>query len=154
LKRNEKRSRIAPRKCKSIGSDSGVPTQLITKPQDRLSMSRLMAHMLHCEAKDVTLKWMFDHVKNYLICGALLWVGTHELIKHSPSVVEAVVAKAGSLVLMFSAFVLFALNICHGITGYSKIRNLGNVGKFAYLTAGLLVFFAAQVLLTSSKGSG
>lgn len=134
-------------------NESGFPTRLITAPKDKISSNELMLHLLHVESKDVTLKWVFDHVRNYMICGAVLWAGTKGFRLPSNDVIDWFVYRAGGSVLLVAAILLFALNMAHGIVGFSKIKNLGAIGKITYLICTMLLFFAAQVLFVTAKSS-
>lgn len=132
---------------------NGIPTELITEPQQKLSFDKLLSHLLHTEAKDVTLKWVFDHVRNYIICGVVLWGGIGAFSLPKPSYIDLVTQSIGGVVLIVSSLLLFALNLFHGVVGVSKIRNLGTIGKYTYLISCLLVLFAAQILYRAAKSS-
>lgn len=168
LNRNEWKEDFVRRKFKRLrlnkkGSNAtidaalvnvGLPTQLITAPQDRLMIMQLFLHLLHCEAKDITLKWVFDHVRNYIICGAVMWAGIKGFTMPAPLFIDSIIFKLGGAVLIFSSVLLFSLNMGQGITGFSRICNLKKVGIISYMTSGFLLFFAAQVLLFTAKGPG
>lgn len=154
LKRFKRSSKGRNRSRDFTLKNVGLPTQLITEPQDRLTIKQLFSHLLHCEAKDITLKWVFDHVRNYIICGAVMWAGIKGFTMPVPSFIDSIIFKIGSLVLILSSLALFSLNMGQGIAGFSRICNLKKVGMISYMTSGFLLFFAAQVLLFTAKGSG
>ncbi|WP_419735640.1 hypothetical protein [Pseudomonas sp. COR18] len=133
--------------------NKGFPTELITEPQDKLSFNSLFLHLLHIDAKDFTLKWIFDHIRNYIICGVLFWSGLRAINSPKITYVDTISENVGGGVLVLSSLVLFAFNMLHGIVGVSKVRNLSTVGKFSYLIFCFLALFAAQVLYKTAKSS-
>lgn len=133
--------------------NKGFPTELITEPQEKLGLNKLVSHLLHVEPKDVTLKWVFDHVRNYIISGVVLWAGINAFKIPNKTYIDTFTHSVGGLVLIGTAFVLFALNITHGLAGFSKLRNLNTVGKFSYIACAFLALFAAQILFITAKSS-
>lgn len=136
-----------------VKKNNGIPTELITEPQEKLSFSKLFLHLLHTEAKDVTLKWVFDHVRNYIICGVVFWAGLGAFKLPKYTYIDSVTHTVGGATLIIGSLLLFTFNLIHGITGFSKIRNLGTVGKISYITSCFLMLFAAHILYITAKSS-
>lgn len=124
----------------------GIHTQLLTEPQDKLSSETLLPHLMHIEAKDVTLKYLFDHVRNYVICGALLIAGFKAVVLKSTNFPGLFMHIAGGSTLVLTALALFGMNYMHGITAFSKIRNLSTVSKVGYIITTVFLFMGAIAL--------
>lgn len=132
---------------------NGIPTKLVTTPQSKLTMNDLILHLMHLEAKDVTLKWVFDHVRNYVICGVALWAGIKAFNIPNETLVDAITHRIGGCVLLATSLILFSLNMFHGVVGFSKIRDLNSLNKCFYIAGALLVFTAANILFITAKSS-
>ncbi|RON49344.1 hypothetical protein BK666_07145 [Pseudomonas frederiksbergensis] len=133
--------------------NNGFPTELISEPQDKLAYNQLLSHLLHIEAKDITLKWVFDHIRNYIICGVVFWAGIRAFKIPKQSYIDSFSYSIGGVVLIFGSVLFFSLNMLHGIVGYSKIRNLGTIRKASYLIGCFIMFFSAQILYITAKSS-
>ena len=123
--------------------NTGIHTELITEPQDNLSSEKFLSHLMHVEAKDVTLKFAFDHVRNYIICGAILLAGLTTLKLRTAAPIHSVAFVLGGTTLALSAVLLFFLNFIHGITAFSKIRNFSKVSKAWYVVVTFLLLMGA-----------
>ncbi|MEF9672548.1 hypothetical protein QNM99_10615 [Pseudomonas sp. PCH446] len=73
------------------------PTELFSAPQNKLELSKLILHLTHIETKDVTLKWVFDHVRNYVICGVLLWAGINAFKLPDTLIIDMIAHKIAEL---------------------------------------------------------
>lgn len=136
-----------------LNESNGVPTKLLTTPQSKLTMNNLLLHLMHLEAKDVTLKWVFDHIRNYVICGVVLWAGIKAFSMPNETLVDAITHRIGGCVLLATSLILFSLNMFHGIVGLSKIRDLNSINKCFYIAGALLAFTAANILFITAKSS-
>lgn len=107
-----------------------------------------LKHLLKIEAKDVNLKFVFDHIRNYGICGLMLGIGI-KVFEH-PDQVSALRAMfdflAGGLLIALP-WGLFALNFYHGLLAFIAIRDAKEVNKYWYLAITILLFFAASKLM-------
>ena len=126
---------------------TSIRTSLLAEPQDALSSDTLLSHLMHVEAKDVTLKFVFDHIRNYAICGALMYGGVRAITLKVVLPYTAAVQWLGGGLLIFAALLLFGLNFIHGITAFSKIRNLSTVSKVWYSVGIALLLVGAGVLV-------
>lgn len=125
----------------------GIPTELLKKPVDKLSIDSLLPHLMHLEIKDVTLKYIFDHVRNYAICGVLIAAGVKGLSLNVTNKVSSFIHIVGGIALVLTAIVLFMLNFMHGITAFSKIRNLSTLSKAVYIITTVFLFMGAFALI-------
>lgn len=114
----------------------------ITNEEDFLKL------LLKVEAKDVNLKFVFDHIRNYGICGLMLGIGVKVLAHPDKSSFLGVFFDLLAGGLLFSLpWVLFALNFFHGISAFFAIRDAKEVNKYWYLAVCLLLFFPAGKLM-------
>ncbi|QRK85224.1 hypothetical protein JN757_05470 [Pseudomonas granadensis] len=129
----------------------GFPTKLLSEPQNKLNLNSLLLHLLHLETKDVTIKWVFDIIRNYVICGVVLWTGVNAFKLQSSTVLDTIIHCVGGVVLIITAITLFTLNMTHGIIGFAKVRNLKTTSTVLYIIGSLLAFSAANILFTTAK---
>ena len=114
----------------------------ITNEEDFLKL------LLKVEAKDVNLKFVFDHIRNYGICGLMLGIAVKVLAHPDKSNVLGAFFNFLEGGLLFSLpWVLFALNFAHGISAFFAIRDAKEVNKYWYLAVSLLLFFSAGKLM-------
>lgn len=137
-----------------IKSNKGIPTTQLAEPQENLSQDQFLGHLLHLEPKDVNLKFVFDHIRNYGICGAMLWVGAKVLAQahKSPDAFSAFTELLAGSTLFALPWALFALNFAHGLVAVSKVQNVGRISKVLYIAVSLLLFSAAGKLMLFAKG--
>ena len=126
---------------------TGITTTLLTEPHDDLTIEQILSHLMHVDPKDITLKFVFDHVRNYIICGALTLTGVKTLSLKVSSFLEGLVHIIGGGTLILTAILLFSLNYLHGITAFSKIIHLTKMSKIWYAIATLLLLMGAGTLL-------
>jgi hypothetical protein len=125
-----------------------MKTNPIKQAEDTLTDERFLLHILHIESKDVTLKFLFDYVKNYATCGALLWASGRMLFSTSNStdapgfIDDTWRLLAGGLILAVS-LVLFALNLIQGIIATSKLQNQNKINKYIHTAIHFIVCLAA-----------
>ena len=128
----------------------GIKTELITEPQDKLPFMVFVGHLLHTEAKDVTLKWVFDHVRNYIFCAAVMWGSVRSFAFPAPTYIDSIIHFAGGVTLIGSSIVLFALNFIHGVVELSKLKNFRALGVVTYLCLSLLASFELKTVFWGS----
>jgi hypothetical protein len=118
------------------------PPVNITTEEDFLKL------LLKVEAKDVNLKFVFDHIKNYGICGLMLGIGV-KVLAHpdKTNFLGAFFDLLAGGVLFSLPWVLFALNFGHGILAFFAIRNAKEVNKYWYLAICISLFFPAGKLM-------
>lgn len=104
--------------------------------------------LLKVDAKDVNLKFVFDHIRNYGICGLMLGIGVKVLAHPDKTNFLGIIFDflAGG-VLFALPWGLFALNFLHGIFAFFAIRDSKEVNKYWYLAITLLLFFSAGKLM-------
>ncbi|SNY46334.1 MULTISPECIES: hypothetical protein [unclassified Pseudomonas] len=129
----------------------GFPTELLPEPQTKLNLSSLILHLVHLETKDVTLKWVFDHIRNYVICGVVLWAGVKAFKLPNITYFDTITHYLGGGVLLITAITLFSLNMLHGIVGFAKLRDLKSTSTILYIVGTLLAFFAGNILFITAK---
>ncbi|VVM71437.1 hypothetical protein [Pseudomonas fluorescens] len=129
----------------------GFPTKLLAEPQNKLDLNSLILHLVHLETKDVTLKWIFDHIRNYVICGVVLWAGVKAFKLPNVTFFDTFTHYAGGGVLLITALTLFSLNMLHGVVGFAKIRDLKTTSTVFYIIGTLLAFFAGNILFITAK---
>ena len=118
------------------------PHVKITNEEDFLKL------LLKIEAKDVNLKFVFDHIRNYGICGLMLGIGV-KVLAHpdEANVLGAFFDYLAGGVLFALPWALFALNFFHGISAFFAIRDAKEVHKYWYLAVCLFLFFPAGKLM-------
>ena len=141
------KSTLPPEDIQASKPNIGIRTELITEPQDILTTDTIMNHLMHIEPKDVTLKFIFDHVRNYAICGVLFFAGFTNLNGKSQTLI--VFSFSGGIVLIFAAVALLGLNFIHGIIAFSKIRNIAKTSVVGYIITTFLLLMGAGSLLFS-----
>ncbi len=118
------------------------PSENITNEEDFLKL------LLKVDAKDVNLKFVFDHIRNYGICGLMFGIDIKVLVH--PDKANFLGAffdlLAGSL-LFSLPWILFVLNFVHGISAFFAIRSVKEVNKYWYLAVNLALFVAAGKLM-------
>lgn len=114
----------------------------------------LLKHLLKIEAKDVNLKFIFDHIRNYGICGLMVGIGAHVLAHpDKTSFLSAMLDLLAGAALFALPWGLFALNFFHGVLAFLALSNskdfndFNGFSKFWYLVIYLLLFFAATKLM-------
>lgn len=114
----------------------------ITTEEDFLKL------LLKVEAKDVNLKFVFDHITNYGICGLMLGISVKVLAQPDKTNFLAAMFDLLAGGLLFALpWCLFALNFFHGISAFFAIRESKEVNKYWYLAITLLLFFLAGKLM-------
>ncbi|MGY2442205.1 hypothetical protein [Pseudomonas sp. SDO52101_S400] len=129
----------------------GFPTELLSEPQKKLDLSSLILHLVHLDTKDVTLKWVFDHIRNYVICGVVLWAGVKAFKLPNITYFDTITHYLGGGVLLITAITLFSLNMLHGIVGFAKLKDLKSTSTVLYIVGTLLAFFAGNILFITAK---
>lgn len=112
----------------------------------------LWEHLLTIEAKDVNLKFLFDHVTYYGICGLMLkisiWVFAYTRINiDTIGVVRGMFNYLSGGVLFGLSFGLFALNAGHAFKAYQAIRASKATNLVLYSVVSILLFLAASNLM-------
>lgn len=131
--------------------DRGFPTEILKQPMHKMSFEKLCSHLLHLETKDVTLKWIFDVVRNFIIAGALCLVGIKGFKIESYTYIDAVMNTAGGVFLIALSIFLFVFNFIHVVVGFSKVRSLSAIGMITYLLVFMLIFSAGNLLFITAK---
>jgi hypothetical protein len=100
------------------------------------------------EPKDVNLKYIFDHIRNYAICGGMLGISVKVLAKPEGSDFLAVMFHFLAGGILFSMpWILFALNFAHGIFAFCAIREAKEINPYVFVTITFLLFLAACKLM-------
>ena len=112
-----------------------------------------LKHLLKIDPKDVNIKFIFDHIRNYGICGAMLYVSVKVLANPNKTDVGTVMLDmlAGAVLFALPWF-LFALNFVHGIAAFFSLRESKEVNKYLYLFFCFLLGLAAIKLMLFAKG--
>lgn len=131
--------------------DRGFPTEILKQPMRRMSFEKLFSHLLHLETKDVTLKWIFDVVRNFIITGVLCLVGIKGFKIENYTYIDAVMNAAGGVFLIALSIFLFVFNFIHIVVGFSKVRSLSAIGMITYFLIFMLIFFAGNLLFITAK---
>jgi hypothetical protein len=124
----------------------------INSPQEKLPLNMLHKHLVHIEAKDVSVKFISDYFKNYLICSALLWGGIEAFSSSSPLPINVFVF-IGGIVLIAASIWLCILNVAYGFEAYSKLRKLESVSNFTVAFIGALTYCLILAILLKVKNS-
>lgn len=130
-------------------------TQQVSAPQDSISQDQFLGHVLHLEPKDVTLKFIFDHIRNYGICGAMLWASTKVLASASVQThfISQLMALLGGSVLLALPWVLFAMNFGQGIMAAFKLQKSSKVSMVLYLGLSIALLAAASQFMMLAKAA-
>lgn len=97
------------------------------------------------DRKSVDLKFIFDHFRNYLICGALVLAG--KVLETSESFVSfAHFNTAASWLLLFCGFLLFTLNFTHGLFAVKAVSK-HKISDWLYVTFTVLLFMTLTQIL-------
>ena len=133
----------------------GIPTAPVAEPQQHISEEQLLQHLLHLETRDVNLEFVFDHIRNYGICGAMLWIGGKVLAQahNGTDLFGMTMEMLAGATLFALPWLLFALNFGHGVIAVSKLQDLSKISKVAYVLVSLLIFIAASKLMYFAKGA-
>lgn len=108
----------------------------------------LLNHLLKIEAKDVNLKFIFDHIRNYGICGLMLGIGVKVLLHPDKSNSLSTFFDYLSGGFLFALpWGLFVLNFIHGIYGFLAIRDTKETNIYFYLAGILLIFLLTGKLM-------
>ena len=91
----------------------------------------IVRQLLRVDDRDASLKGIFDHFRNYAICGGVLAVAT--VLGKSREPLELV--AAGILVVIF--FALLALNIAQGLVLVSAL----GISRWAGIALGIIMLF-------------
>jgi hypothetical protein len=126
--------------------------QPIDSPQDAVTQEQILGHLLHVSPKDVTLKFVFDHIRNYGICGVMLLAGARVVREaiQSDNPIDYVTGLVAWGVLFALPWLLFALNFAHGIFAVAALQDLSKVRKWVYFVLSFLVFVAAGRFMISA----
>jgi hypothetical protein len=104
--------------------------------------------LLKVEAKDVNLKFIFDHITNYGICGLMLGVGARVFGQSDSGHVFRVFFDMLAGGLLFAlGWGLFALNFVHAILAFFRLRDAKEVNRYWYLVTCFLLFLVASRLM-------
>ncbi|MGA0609443.1 hypothetical protein [Caldimonas sp. KR1-144] len=130
-----------------------MKTELITESQDSLTQDQFLKHILHIEPKDVNLKFIFDHIRNYGICGAMLWAAVKVLTEagSEPGILERTLTLAAGALLFALPWILFAANFAHGLVAAGKLQKTNRVNIVLYSVLCLVVFAAAGKLMLLAR---
>ncbi|MEX8505196.1 hypothetical protein [Leptothrix ochracea] len=115
-------------------------------------MNKFLNSMIKVEAKDVNLKFIFDHFKNYSICGLMLATGfavwSHPKIYFFWEPLGYLLAA----LLVLLSWILSGFNFFQGIFAFYAIRNIHakeaeNVSKFGFTSVFMILFCVAFTLI-------
>lgn len=132
-----------------------MKTTQLDKPAKTLTQEALLLHLLHLEPKDVNLKFVFDHIRNYTICGGMLWAGVKILATAGQELTD--IGKMFSLlaggVLFALPWLLFALNLLQGGVAAFRLQESKGMSFWVYISFYLLVFIAASKFMLVIKAA-
>jgi hypothetical protein len=103
----------------------------------------VLMHLITIEKKDINLKFVFDHIRNYLICSTILASGLF-VFKNGTMLIPFPWARwveGGLLITIF--IVLMALNLSQGAYAAKKLR----VPKVIYFLTILILLSSAHELI-------
>ena len=132
-----------------------MKTTQLHEPSDALTEDQALKHILHLEAKDVNLKFIFDNIRNYAICGALLWAAPKVLLATSTTAgfIEHSFSLVAYAVQISLPWLLFALNFGQLVLGFFKLQSPSKLNTFLYLLVTLSIFIAASKFMLFAKGA-
>ena len=132
-----------------------MKTTQFHEPSDALTEDRAFSHILHLDAKDVNLKFIFDNIRNYGICGAMLWAAPKVLLAASTTAgfIERSFSLVAYAVLISLPWLLFALNFGQLVLGFFKLQNPSKLNTFLYLLITLSILIAAIKFMLVAKGA-
>jgi hypothetical protein len=79
-----------------------------------MDMRTLSEQMFKVDPKVIDIKFIFDHFRNYLICGALVFAS--KVLEKSETLASFPnFNTAASWVLLLAGFLLFSFNFTHGL---------------------------------------
>ena len=107
------------------------------------SADKVLKHILHLDEKDLRLKLIFDHVRNYGIAASVLIAGFY-LISHG-----AVVSQFPGAGIVFGVLLLFAGVLLMVFNLLQPIWLMANykVKMIPYFVASIIMFLAASELV-------
>lgn len=131
-----------------------TPTNQLDEPQDSLNQDQALRHLLHLSPKDVTLKFVFDHIRNYAICGGMLYAGTRvvQLNSEHTNCIDYAWNLIAWSVLFALPWLLFALNFAHGVFAAFTLQKADKVRTWVYMIGALIIFIAASKFMVSFLG--
>jgi hypothetical protein len=99
-----------------------------------------LEHLLHVDEKDLRLKFIFDHVRNYGIAASVMAAGFF-LIKHGPSVSDLLGSGVvfGTM-LLISGFLLLVFNIIQPVW----VMVIQKVNMIPYMIISIILFLGAS----------
>lgn len=122
---------------------------MIETPQENLKEEQFINHIVHVVPKDVNVKFIFDHIRNYGIAGGMCWVGA-KILKQVSCTPDCFVAwldyiAGGSLLGL--GVVLFFINVAHGIAAAAAVQDFKHVRKWPFTAVTLLIILIAVKLV-------
>lgn len=109
-------------------------------PEQKTKLNQFLDHILHINEKDLNLKFIFDHIRNYGIAASVVAIGLF-LIKHGTS--YTVFPKSGiifGIALITFGFILLILNLMQPI--WAMVQH--KIKMLPYLIMSLLFFLTAN----------
>ena len=112
-----------------------------------------MDHLLHVETKDVSLKFVFDHIRNYGICGGMVLAGFKMLSIASASNPVAMLLNflSGGALLGIAA-VAFALNLIQGFVAVTRVQEARHFDKLVFVVSFVAVALIALRFMFFAAG--
>jgi|JI6StandDraft_1071083.scaffolds.fasta_scaffold84405_3 hypothetical protein len=141
------------KKNQATAASTPLVDPLIKAPQDDLTEDKFVAHLLHLEPKDVNLKFVFDHLRNYGIAAGMAWAGVGIFSKVGG--VAGFLDKTLDLIaagsLLGLGVILFFLNFAHGVAAAAKLQKFEYVGKWSFTIVSFLIILIAVKLVFFAK---
>jgi hypothetical protein len=110
-----------------------------------MDMRAFSEQMFKVDPKSVDLKFIFDHFRNYLICGALVF-GSNALEKSESFMSFPHFNTAASWLLLIVGFVLFSLNFTHGLFALKAVSK-HRINDWIYAVVTVLLFMTLTQIL-------
>jgi hypothetical protein len=135
------------RTCREHSAQSSVSG--IDPPQSNtlgaMDMRAFSEQLFKVDPKSVDLKFIFDHFRNYLICGALVF-GSKALEKSEGFVSFPYFNTAASWLLLITGFLLFSLNFAHGLFALKAVTK-SRINDWIYVLCSVLLFMTLTQVL-------
>ena len=130
-------------------------TKQVTEPENELTEEAFLNHVLHLEAKDVNVKFLFDHVRNYGIAGATLFAAT-KILGHASATSNPLIQFWDFLsggILFALPWALFALNLMNGIVAVARIQKVASISKWVFVLVFVVLALAGlRLMLFAVRG--
>jgi hypothetical protein len=114
----------------------------LSEEKEKPAFERFMRQLVEIRAKDITLKFFFDNLRNYAVSASVIWVGLY-LLKHGGQVHNFPGAGifSGSLLVVIG-IIFGALNFSQLILSFVELK----IPRIRYLALSLALFLVTAEL--------